>query len=158
MPLLAKLFNCRTDDFFENKSEKSANLNDLEKFAEFCHIFDLEKDDPEYIDPAEYMKNNSGWENNCISFFKSMKDEKCFTAQTLQSHQKCDFETAQKICKILEDMGFLTKAPDSKYYITNAENMGEFISMVKMAKVFANLKELKGKNMKELDTWLDKEL
>ena len=118
----------------------------------------MDKNDPEYIDPATYMAENSGWEDNCISFFRSMENEKCFTVQTLQSHQKCDFETAQKICKVLEGMGCLTKAPDSKYYITNAENMGGVISMIKMAKVFANIKELKGKSMDELDKWLDKEL
>jgi hypothetical protein len=87
-----------------------------------------------------------------------MKDEKCFTVQTLQSYQKCDFETAQKICKLLEEMGCLTKAPDSKYYITNAENMGGFISMIKIAKIFANIKELKNKNTDEFKTLLDKEL
>ena len=141
LPLLANLFDCKTDDFFKSEPEKTTNLADLEKFAGFCHIFYLETDDPEYIDPIKYMEENTGWEKNCISFFESMKDEKCFTVQTLQSCQKCDFETAKKICKLLEDMGCLTKAPDSKYYITNAENMGGFISMLKVAEVMATLKD-----------------
>ena len=87
-----------------------------------------------------------------------MKDEKCFTVQTLQNYQKCDFETAQAICKTLEDIGCLTKAPDSKYYVTNAENMGGFILMVRAAKVFANLKEFKNKTSEEFDEWLENEL
>ena len=158
LPLLAKLFDCKTDDFFSCEKESSVKLSDLEKFAGFCHILSLEEDDPKYIEPVAYMKENSGWEDNCISFFKSMKEEKCFTVQTLQSHQKCDFETAQKICKKLEDIGCLTKAPDSKYYITNAENMGGFISMIKAAKVFASIEELKDKSNDELRSWLDKKL
>ena len=158
LPLLSELFNCKIDDFFANQKHDSINLGDLEKFAEFCRVFNLDKEDPEYVDPAEYMSENSGWEDNCISFFQSMKNEKCFTVQTLQNHQKCDFETAQKICKTLEGIGCLTKAPDSKYYITNAENMGGFISMIKTAKVLAKIKEIKEKSGEELYEWLDKNI
>ncbi|MBQ4071964.1 MAG: helix-turn-helix transcriptional regulator [Clostridia bacterium] len=154
LPLLAKLFDCKTDDFFESKNETSATLEALEKFAEFCRIFNCDKDTAEYVGPAEYMEKNSGWEESCISFFESMRNEKCFTVQTLQSHQNCDFETAQKICKALESMGCLTKAPDSKYYVTNAENMGDFISMIKLAKAFSKIR--RAKDMNELRAWLDK--
>lgn len=158
LPMLAKLFNCKIDDFFAEQEQNSINLSDLDKFAKFCRILDLDKNDPEYINPAAYMAENSGWEDNCISFFKSMKNEKCFTAQILQNYEKCDFETAQKICKTLEEIGCLTKAPDSKYYVTNAENMGGFISMIKIAKVFANIEKLPNKSMDELDEWLDKNI
>lgn len=158
LPLLSELFNCRIDDFFANQKYDSMSLSDLEKFAEFCHIFDLDKNDPEYVDPAVYMAEHSGWEDNCIAFFKSMKNEKCFTVQTLQNYENCDLETADKICKTLEKMGCLTKAPDSKYYVTNAENMGGFVSMIRVAKVFANVKQLKDKNIEELDEWFDKNI
>ena len=158
LPLLARLFNCKIDDFFENEAENTASLAELEKFAGFCRIFEVEKDDPQYIDPVEYMKKNPGWENNCISFFETMKDDKCFTPQTLQSLQKCDYKTAQKTCNILEGIGYLTKAPDSKYYITNADNMGSFVTMIKMAKIFSNIKEIKNKSTDELDAWLDNEM
>lgn len=56
LPLLAELFNCKTDDFFAKEKRTSVNLCDLEKFAEFNRIFNMSKDDPEYIDPAEYME------------------------------------------------------------------------------------------------------
>ena len=158
LPLLSKLFNCKIDDFFANQKGDSVNLSDLEKFVEFCRVFNLEKNDPEYIDPVIYMTGNSGWEDNCISFFKSMKNEKCFNVQTVQNYENCDFETAQKICNILEDIGCLTKAPDSKYYVTNAENMGSFIFMIKVAKVFANMQHIKDKSIDELDEWLDKNI
>ena len=35
LPLLAKLFNCKTDDFFSNGNESFVNLSDIEKLAEF---------------------------------------------------------------------------------------------------------------------------
>ena len=158
LPLLSQLFNCKIDDFFASHKSVPIELDHLQKLAEFCRIFELEKDDPEYIPPDEYMRENTGWENSCIAFFKSMEKEKCFTVQTLQNYQKCDFETAQAICKTLEDIGCLTKAPDSKYYVTNAENMGGFIFMVRAAKVFANLKEFKNKTSEEFDAWLENEL
>ncbi len=158
MPKLAELFNCRTDDFFAEEKASSIDIGDLEKYAAFCKIFEKDKKDPGYVDPAKYAKENSGWEDNCIAFFKSMKKEKCFTPQTVQKYQGCNFETAQEICSALENMGCLTKAPDSKYYVTNAENMGAFISMIKMAKLFGIIDELKGKSADEIDALLDEKI
>ena len=158
LPLLAELLNCKIDDFFNDVKHESINVSDLEKFAEFARVLEMDKDDPAYICPSEYMKQNPGWEDNCIAFFESMKDEKCFTAQTLQNYEKCDFETAQRICKTLEDMGCLTKAPDSKYYVTNAGNMGGFIFLIKAAKLFEKIDGAKGKSGKEFEEWLDKNI
>lgn len=151
LPLLAELFGCRIDDFFKRESHTAITLTALESFAGYYSIFDKEKDDPDYVDPATYMKNNHGWENECLDFFSAMKNEKCFTVSTLQNYAKCDYETAQEICSLLESIGCLTKAPDSKYYVTNAENMGGFINMIKFAKVFKNVDRFKGKTNKEID-------
>lgn len=156
LPLLARLFGCSADDFFKEDTASCVNVTDLKKFAEFNRVFLMDKSDPEYVDPIFYLKENSGWEDNCLSLFNSMKDERCFTVNALQSRQGCDYETALEICKTLEDIGCLTKAPDSKYYITNAENMGSFIFMVKTAKLLANIDEFKGKNNLELDDLLIK--
>ena len=44
-------FNCKIDDFFASHKSVPIELDHLQKFSKFCKLFELEKDDPEYIPP-----------------------------------------------------------------------------------------------------------
>ena len=156
LPKLSELFNCSIDDLFKESERVIYDFGDIEKFAEFNRVFMTDKEDPAYVDPIAYMAENHGWEDNCIRFFKILEGEKCFTARMLQNKLSCDSETAKMLCAALERLGFVSKVPDSKYYTANAEDMGEFVSMAKVAKIFAKMSEVKSKDA--LIHWIENEM
>ena len=146
LPMLARLFKCKIDEFFKENHILS-KVADVETFLSFLKYFDKEKITEKDETPAEFMSKKTGWQDNCKSFYSALAKEKFVSLQKLQSIAGCDFDEVESFALLLEENNVLTKVPDSKLYVVNQETVDCSFPMIKASRAFEALGD--GKSIEE---------
>ena len=150
LPKMAKMFKCSIDDFFAEPPAASFGEDGLDKLKTFMSFLEYEKGSPEYKDPFEYVREEADWIPRCYAIIEKLENERHISAPMLMEKLGCDANDADRVIKNLIDGNVLAGLPDSKYYLINSEELSSLYTVIKIAKVFAEM--IEGKTLEEIKT------